>query len=115
MIAGLVKVYRLYTVWKYPGHIVKDRLVGKYIRGHLQGGLFTRYYEACHLRFASYSKYKIPGENYSWSDLHCMNDKTVYSYAECGDEFYLVLSKPHTGKILLAYNAKMFDYQSPKL
>ena len=48
-------------------------------------------------------------------DLHLPEtdefDLFVYFHAECDDEFYLVLSKPHTGKILLAYPKKMFDLQ----
>ena len=49
--------------------------------------------------------------NYSWSELYYMNDNLAYNNSECGDEFYLVLSKPHTGKIVLAYNTKMFELQ----
>ena len=33
----------------------------------------------------------------------------MYNCSDSGDEFYLVLSKPHTGNILLAYNTKQFD------
>jgi hypothetical protein len=40
-----------------------------------------------------------------------MESKWVYLHAECGEEFYLVVSKPHTGRVLLAYPAKMFTLQ----
>ena len=40
-----------------------------------------------------------------------MSDQMAYIYSECDDEFYLVLSKPNTGKIVLAYNTKMFELQ----
>ena len=35
-------------------------------------------------------------------------DRAMYNSCRCNDKFYLVLSKPHTGKILLAYNAKRY-------
>lgn len=102
-----ISIFQLGATLNRPGRIVKDRLVGMKIKGYLRWYPNNR-----RLHFASYGEYKIPGENYGWSELYAMSDKTVYLHAECGDEFYLVLSKPHTGKILLAYNTKMFDYQS---
>ena len=108
MIICLVDVRNLHSLCQKPGYIVKDRLVGKEIKSHM---VRWRYYETCHLYFASYGEYAVSGESYSWSDLYAMDSSTAYMYADCDDEYYLVLSKPHTGKILLAYNAKMFDYQ----
>ncbi len=35
-------------------------------------------------------------------------DKALSDSCRCNDKFYLVLSKPHTGKILLAYNTKRY-------
>lgn len=61
------------------------------------------------LHFLQYGKYIIPKENYKWSSDFSMSDVGVYNYANNGDEFYLVLSKPNNGKILFAYNAKMFE------
>lgn len=107
-IASMVEVRNLRSLNKRPGSIVKDRLVGKEVKEHLYR---WRYYETYNLRFASYGEYAIPGMSHEWSDLYYMDSSTVYMHAECDDEFYLVLSKPHTGKILLAYNAKMFSYE----
>ena len=109
-IISIVEIYKLCSFHKNPGSIVKDRLVGKEIKEHFHR---RHYYETAHLRFASYGEYTISSVNYSWSELYAMDDSTAYMYADCDDEFYLVLSKPHTGKILLAYNTKMFDYQPP--
>ena len=109
-IACIVEVCKLYAIHKKPGNIVKDRLVGKYTKEHLHR---HHYYETLHLRFASYGEYPIPTVNYNWSELYAMDDSTLSMYADCDNVFYLVLSKPHTGKILLAYNTKMFDYQPP--
>ena len=46
----------------------------------------------------------------------CADDTAVaalpffcYNTLKGGDEFYLVLSKKHTGKILLVYSTKMFE------
>ncbi len=65
--------------------------------------------EIYHLTFSGYGEYVVPQENYSWSQNFSMTAKGVYNYSDYGDEFYLVLSKPNTGKILLVYNTKMFD------
>ena len=40
-----------------------------------------------------------------------MTAKGVHDLAFEGDEYYLVLSKPHSGKILLAYPAKYFQLE----
>ena len=63
------------------------------------------------LNFLQYGKYTIPKENYKWSSDFSMSDSGVYNYANNGDEFYLVLSKPSNGKILFAYNTKMFEME----
>ena len=60
------------------------------------------------LHFARYGICNVPKKNYTWSAAFSMRDQGVFNYAVDGDEFYLVLSKPHSGKILFAYNAKMF-------
>ena len=63
------------------------------------------------LHFAQYGQYLIPRKNYVWSETFSMSDQGVYNYSIPGDEFYLILSKPHSGKILFAYNKKMFDLE----
>ncbi len=110
-IVSIMEIRNFHSLCKRPGSIVKDRLVGKETKEHLYR---WRYYETYNLRFASYGEYAIPGMSYEWSDLYYMDSDTVFMHAECDDDFYLVLSKPHTGKILLAYNAKMFEYQPPQ-
>ena len=60
------------------------------------------------LHFAHYGTYTIPEKNYTWSKTFSMGPMGVFNGAVDGDEFYLVLAKPHCGKILLAYNAKLF-------
>ena len=106
-IASVAEIRMFCSLSQRPGSIVKDRLVGKEVKDHL---VRWKHYETQHLYFSNYGEYAIPGMSYEWSDLYYMDSDTVYMHAECGDEFYLVLSKPHTGKILLAYNAKMFEY-----
>lgn len=99
---------RLYNLLKNTDIIVRDRLVGMEEKDHRTK---RRFYTTYHLYFASYGMFKFPCENYSWSELYYMSDQMAYIYSECDDEFYLVLSKPHTGKIVLAYNTKMFELQ----
>jgi len=102
-----VKLNNLYKIFHSTDCIVKDKLVGMEIEEHYQGIGFMQ--EIYHLTFSGYGEYIIPQENYSWSQNFSMTAKGVYNYSDYGDEFYLVLSKPHTGKILFVYNTKMFD------
>ena len=114
-IVCLKSIFEICSALYKPGRIVTDRVVGMETKDHINRGAFLpRCDQSYHLRFASYGEYVIPRVNHSWSSLHVMDADMVYFHAECNDEFYLVLSKPYTGKILLAYNAKMFDYQPPQ-
>ena len=65
----------------------------------------------CTLHFNCYGDYKVPEKNYRWSKEYAMTAKGVHDLAFEGDEYYLVLSKPHSGKILLAYPAKYFQLE----
>ena len=89
--------------------IVKDKLVGMEEKEHLSR---RTYYKTLHLYFSRYGDYTIPDDNYKWSTYFSMSNKGVYEYSSNGDEFYLVLSKPHIGKILYAYNTKMFEFEN---
>ena len=107
-----MRVYKPYCALKNPDCIVVDRLARKELKYRPSR---SRADDRHYLYFVSYGKYEIPDANYKWSELYYMGSKMVDFHADCGDEFYLVLSKPHTGKILLAYNTKMFDYQPPQV
>ena len=63
------------------------------------------------LRFNGYGDYKVPDTNYPWSKEYPMTSEGVYNTSFDGDEFYLVLSRLHSGKILLAYPAKYFQLE----
>lgn len=111
-IVCIKSIYEIRSVLEKPGSIVTDRVVGMETKDHMHRGIFVpRCDQTYHLRFAGYGEYVISQHNFSWSALHAMDADMVYFHAECDDEFYLVLSKPHTGKILLAYPRKMFDLQ----
>lgn len=110
---GGKSIYETCSVLKKPGSIVIDRVVGMETKDYInRGALGPRYHQTYHLYFSSHGEYVIPYYNFSWSDLHAMNADMVYFHAECDDEFYLVLSKPHTGRILAAYNTRMFALES---
>lgn len=89
-------------------HIVKDKLVNIDVYEDIRVGIHNITYT---MYFSSYGKYVIQEENYKWSENFNMNATGVYNYSKYGDEFYLVLSKPHTGKILLVYNTKLFEME----
>ncbi len=95
--------------------IVKDKLVGCEVKDHYRKARKRwRHYKTYHLYFSGYGEYEIGGvqvngTHYKWSKLYCLSHESVYNRSDCGDEFYLVLTKPHTGKIALVYNTKMFE------
>ena len=88
--------------------IVKDRLVNATFKDRYSRKTRDERYR---LNFSQYGDYVIPAENYKWSPSLTMSDTGVYNCAKKDDEFYLVLSKPHAGKILLAYNADFFELE----
>lgn len=105
MVRQICKAVVLHRTLKTTDCIVKDRLVGLEEKEHRRRRhIYTTY----HLYFASYGEYVIPNNNYTWSQELSLSDQGVYRLSECGDEFFLVLSKQHTGSILLAYNTKLF-------
>ena len=65
----------------------------------------------CTLHFNGYGDYQVPEKNYRWSKENAMTARGVDNLAFPGGEYYLVLSKPHSGKILLAYNAELFQLE----
>lgn len=108
-------IIKLYIMLSKELCIVKDKLVGLETRLHSHG-LFKYIYISYHcdyfLNFSSYGKYILfRGDYYKWSTKYNMSDKSVYNSSSVDDEFYLVLTKKHTGKISLAYNTKMFELQ----
>lgn len=70
---------------------------------------YRTYY--CILHFSGYGDYAVPEKNYRWSKEFPMTVRGVHNTSFDGDEFYLVLSKPHSGKVLLAYPAKYFTLE----
>ena len=87
-------------------HIYRDRVVRMEEKEHR-----SRYstYTTYHLYFAGFGEYQIPDSNYAWTEEFGMSSYGLYQFTSLGDEFYLVLSKPHTGKVLLAYSDKLFN------
>ncbi len=102
------KTIELYKVFNDTECIVKDKLIGKEIKEYVtRYGIREEYY----LYFSGYGEFKIAGEYYTWSSMFSMLHQQIYRSSDCGDEFYLVLTKRHTGKVLMAYNTKMFEME----
>lgn len=100
-------VWRLYGGLRLKDRIVTDRLISAESDSWVSANLYHNR-DSCTLHFARFGDYDVPEKNHTWSkqyNLSCMGE---YYHASEGDEYYLVLSKPHNGKILLAYNTKMF-------
>ena len=108
-------------VWRYiilnnKIILVRDSLYDKWTSGHRKsrGGIYFTY----NFRFyrngkyqlpKNISKYRLPHAINVWSENYCISDERMYELAECGDEFYLVLSRGKKGRVLLAYSGKMFE------
>lgn len=81
--------------------LVKDYVVGTERRDHLRLRMRAsrlRFYvvETLHILFAQYGEIQA--------------SEGEYNYARCDDEYYLLLSKPHVGKIVLAYHADSYAW-----
>lgn len=105
-----------FTVWqtwlvicgfRHKLYIVKDVLISSELEKGIRPRTWTPYTD-CTLLFSGYGDYEVPEKNYPWSKEYSMTAEGVYRTSMDGDEFYLVLTKPHSGKILLAYPAKYF-------
>ena len=111
-VSQIVDIIRLHGVLRRPLTVVKDKLTYKEERRFLKNyhGRNEGYFR---LHFSGFGAYlPLAVEHYSWSSLFPKEAKTVYEDADQGDEYYLVLSKPHTGEILFIYNTKLFEIQS---
>ncbi len=90
--------------------LVKDTLVGMEVteeyRENPLGSDLVQFY---HFNFKEYGEYTLCGEYFSWSADFYMGETGLYNSSKFGDEFYLVLSEPHTGRILTVYPAKWFE------
>lgn len=61
--------------------------------------------------FEKDKEWSIPKEAYLWSETNLMSDITVYETAERGDTMIIVTERK-SGKIVMAYNEKYFEYQA---
>ena len=117
--AVVIPVLLGFTVWqtwlvicgfRHKLYIVKDVLISSeeeryvHVRTYLPRTCVT-------LHFSGYGDYEVPEKNYPWSKEYPMTAEGVYRTSFDGDEYYLVLSRPHSGKILLAYPAKYFTME----
>ncbi len=98
----VLDIIKLHKALHNTDSIVKDKMISKEKRRYRR--IRNRGY--ARLYFLNYGIYMIPDLSYSRSSMRHL---AVYESSDYGDEFYLVLSKPHTGEILLAYNTKTFE------
>ena len=107
LVAQVRALFVLRRLLEQEPQIYRDTVVRMEERKHRRRyGTYTTY----HLYFASFGEYQIPDSNYAWAEGCGMSSFDLYQFTSVGDEFYLVLSKPHTGKVLLAYSARLFTY-----
>ena len=65
----------------------------------------------CTLHFRRYGDYSVPEKNYQWSKINATTARGIHNMAFEGNEYYLVLSRPNSGKILLVYDTKLFQLE----
>lgn len=80
-------------VLKDKKHIVIDEVTG--VQEHTDYDRVTLARFSYTIHFSDFGEYTT-------------RDKSLFDSCKCNDKFYLVLSKPHTGKILFAYNTKRY-------
>lgn len=103
---------KLKDILKHRICVVKDTLIGMEEKDDT--GRNNRVRKIYHLHFSGYGEFVTADreEHYEWSTvLGPMSGKGVYLTSHCGDEFYLVISEPNTGKILRVYNTNLFDFK----
>ncbi len=107
-LGGIVQTINLYKICNNTSCIVKDELIGKEIKEYYGSRARGKCY---YFYFSSYGAYQVSGEYYKWSQNFNMRYDGLYRQSDCGDEFYLVLTKRNTGKILSVYNTQMFQME----
>ncbi len=90
-----------YTIMTAPLVDKKEGVGTQYIKR-----IFARPYR---LYFPPDKEYALGIRNYEWSEMYNLTEEGAYRYSDIGDEFYLVVDK--SGKILVAYNKKLFELQ----
>lgn len=93
-------------------YVVKKSVVKKvrherYIK---LAGRRIRMVDNYNILFEKEKVWRIPAEMYWWSENNPMSDITVYENTAQGDVFYTV-SEKKSGKIVMAYNTKIFEYK----
>ncbi len=67
------------------------------------------------LNFENGKSWYIPRDcNYAWSVEHSRSDLAIYQESHREDSF-IVVTKKDTGKIVMAYHTKLFEYRNPSL
>ena len=106
-IESIIIIINRYIILRNKIIVVRDSLYDKWTRGHRDGR--GRIHFTCHFCFYRNGKYQLPKIVNIWSENYCISDERMYELSDCGDVFYLVLSRGKKGKVLFAYNGKMFD------
>ncbi len=72
--------------------------------------LHRRYYAAkvSNYMYFSNQKWKIPSNNYTWSELYKLSEAGIINTSLIGDEFYIVLVNDNH-EISCVYNTKFFE------
>ena len=79
----------------------------KYVRKRRYGGEVVCNYN---LYFQNGKAWRIPKDNYLWSEERPMSDLAIFDSAHCGDTF-VVVAKKDSGRIIVAYSTEFFKYE----
>lgn len=116
----ICKAYPRIKALKSPYVIVKDKLVGldtvddymqMIVRGEILGKPRHGNRIFFDMYFSSYGCHTIP-TSMEFDHHYLYTNPAAVNLADVGDEFYLVLSQPHSGKILLTYRTERFKREN---
>lgn len=89
--------------------VLSDKSEESYVvRGHKWHSQRVNNYT---LRFENNESWRVPKDNYLWSEERPMSDFAIYQSSHRGDLFIVVI-KRDTGKIAMAYHADGFEYKN---
>lgn len=103
------KAYPYMKALATPLVIATDKLVGFNEEGGYFQGLvrWEPGYFFFDMYFASYGRFTIP-TSLTARQTMLYDTNVTFDSSQCGDEFFVVLTKPDSGRVLLTYNTKTF-------
>jgi hypothetical protein len=113
-ISSLIHMRKWLKLLAHPPIMVSDKLTGKAIEHPLERrGSYYRFY------FSNYGIYETLLDEYTkiytWSENFAMTPQRIFDRAFTDEEYYLLLDKEHSGKILAIYSKTIFQLETEQI